>query len=365
MRNGKGYFDHDLVLRPSPWSPVLITGGCGFIGTNLADRLLSAGERVILFDNLSRPGVKRNCEWLQRKHGKLVQLEIGDIRNSKAIERSIGGASAVFHFAAQVAVTTSLLDPRLDFEVNAVGTLNVLEALRPHRSRIPLIFTSTNKVYGSLQDVPLIEDQNRYQPVDEKLRSCGIAESRGLEFYSPYGCSKGTADQYVLDYAKLFGLPAVVFRMSCVYGPHQCGTEDQGWVAHFLVQASGRRPITLFGDGKQVRDILFVEDLVDALLLARENVKDLTGKAFNIGGGTERSTSLLELISLIAALNGVTPQVEFADWRPGDQRYYATNFSKFRAATGWIPGTSVEQGIRKLFAWLQGAEGKQRLTAVS
>ncbi|HEY6840629.1 MAG TPA: GDP-mannose 4,6-dehydratase [Chthoniobacterales bacterium] len=243
-------------------------------------------------------------------------------------------ASAVFHFAAQVAVTTSLLDPRCDFEVNAMGTLNVLEALRSLPSPIPLIFTSTNKVYGSLKDVTLLEDNDRYEPKDESLRSNGIGENRGLEFYSPYGCSKGTADQYVLDFARLFGLPALVFRMSCVYGPHQLGTEDQGWVAHFLLQAN-------------------------------ERINDLTGEAFNIGGGTGRTISLLELISLIASLNGVAPRVAFEDWRPGDQRYYATNFSKFNAATGWIPETSVEHGIGGLYAWLQGSDGRQRLAAIS
>ena len=365
MKSGRANFNHDLIIQPARLQPVLITGGSGFIGTNLADRLLSAGERVILLDNLSRPGVERNCEWLQRKHGKLVQLEIGDIRNAKAVEKSIGRAGAVFHFAAQVAVTTSLLDPRFDFEVNAMGTLNVLEALRSLPSRIPLIFTSTNKVYGSLKDVTLLEDNNRYEPKDESLKSNGIGEERGLEFYSPYGCSKGTADQYVLDFARLFGLPALVFRMSCVYGPHQLGTEDQGWVAHFLLQATGGQPITIFGDGKQVRDILFVEDLVDALLLARERINDLTGEAFNIGGGTGRTISLLELVSLIASLNGVAPRVAFEDWRPGDQRYYATNFSKFHAATGWTPGTSVEHGIMNLYAWLQGSDGRQRLAAIS
>jgi CDP-paratose 2-epimerase len=365
MKNGRENFDDDVIIRPVHLHPVLITGGSGFIGTNLADRLLSAGERVMLLDNLARPGVERNYQWLQRRHGNLVQLKIGDIRNAEVVERSIRTASAVFHFAAQVAVTTSLINPRLDFEVNAMGTLNVLEALRNLPSKVPLIFTSTNKVYGSLKDVTLIEDGNRYEPKDESLRCNGIGENRGLAFYSPYGCSKGTADQYVLDYASLFELPAVVFRMSCVYGPHQLGTEDQGWVAHFLLQATEGRPITLFGDGKQVRDILFVEDLVDALLLARERSGDLAGEAFNIGGGTGRTTSLLELISLIACLSGVGPRIEFEDWRPGDQRYYATNFSKFHAATGWTPGTSVENGIRGLHAWLKGSGGRQRLAAVS
>ncbi len=208
MKNGRENFDDGVIVRPVHLQPVLITGGSGFIGTNLADRLLSAGETVMLLDNLSRPGVERNYEWLQRKHGKLVQLEIGDIRNAELLNDPFGQASAVFHFAAQVAVTSSLINPRLDFEVNAMGTLNVLEALRSLPSQVPLIFTSTNKVYGSLKDVTLLEGNDRYEPKDESLKFNGIGENRGLAFYSPYGCSKGTADQYVLDYARLFGLPA-------------------------------------------------------------------------------------------------------------------------------------------------------------
>jgi CDP-paratose 2-epimerase len=344
--------------------PVVITGGAGFVGTNLADRLLSDGERVILFDNLSRAGVERNYEWLERKHRGHVRLEVADTRDVTAIRRVLSDAGAVFHLAAQVAVTTSLVEPRFDFEVNAIGTLNILEALRSLKNSPPLIFTSTNKVYGSLSDVPLTEQDEQYEPIDEELKDKGISESQQLNFYSPYGCSKGTADQYVLDYARLFGLPAVVLRMSCVYGPHQCGTEDQGWVAHFLLQAIARRPITLFGDGKQVRDILFVEDLVEALLLARERSHDLAGEAFNLGGGPRNITSLLELLALIADLESVEPRVERQGWRPGDQRYYATNFSKFQAATGWVPKVSVANGVRRLHAWLQRARATEALAAV-
>jgi CDP-paratose 2-epimerase len=365
MRNGRSDFGGGNVVRAGRLKPVVITGGSGFIGTNLADRLLSAGERVVLFDNLSRAGVEQNHEWLRRRHGGLVQLEVADTRNMAAVSRVVRTASAVFHFAAQVAVTTSLTHPRLDFEVNAIGTLNLLEALRSLHEPPPLIFTSTNKVYGSLSEVALTERGERYEPGDERVRENGINENQRLDFYSPYGCSKGTADQYVLDHARLFGLSGVVFRMSCIYGPHQFGTEDQGWVAHFLVQATEGRPITLFGDGKQVRDILFVEDLVDALLLARERAHDLAGEAFNIGGGARNTTSLLELMALIADLEGAAPRVEWGDWRPGDQRYYVSNFSKFHAATGWTPKVNVERGVSRLHAWLQGARDEKRLAAVS
>jgi nucleoside-diphosphate-sugar epimerase len=291
------------------------------------------------------------------RHISSVEITKGSIDESTA--------SAVFHFAAHMAVTTSLMNPRLDFEVNAMGTLNVLEALRSLNSPPPLIFTSTNKVYGSLGEVNLTELRTRYEPMDERQRQSGIAEDQRLDFYSPYGCSKGTADQYVLDYARLFGVSGVVFRMSCIYGPHQFGTEDQGWVAHFLLKAAEGRPITLFGNGKQVRDILFVEDLVDALLLAREQADALAGKAFNIGGGVGNTTSLLELVSLITHLEGVTPEVEREDWRPGDQRYYVTDLSKFRRATGWAPKVGVEKGIRRLHTWMRDSQDQRRLAAAS
>ncbi len=345
--------------------PVVITGGAGFIGTNLADRLLSDGEEVTLLDNLSRAGVERNYEWLERRHRGRVRLEVEDTRDIAAVRRILSEAGAVFHFAAQVAVTTSLADPRFDFEVNAMGTLNILEALRSLRNPPPLVFTSTNKVYGSLSEVTLTEREGHYEPRDEELKEGGISENQRLNFYSPYGCSKGTADQYVLDHARLFGLPAVVLRMSCIYGPHQCGTEDQGWVAHFLLQAMAGRSITLFGDGKQVRDILFVEDLVEALLLAREHSHNIAGEAFNLGGGPQNVTSLLGLLALIADLESAQPRVERRAWRPGDQRYYVSNFSKFRAATGWAPKVSVRKGVRRLHDWLQSTRTEKTLAPVN
>ncbi len=362
MRNGSSPATNNGAKRH-----VLITGGSGFVGANLAHRLLSQGESVLLFDNLSREGVERNYEWLRDTHGTKVRLEVGDTRDTKALGRAVSHASAVYHFAAQVAVTTSLVEPRHDFEVNALGTLNLLEAIRALRTPPPLIFTSTNKVYGSLPDVALREKNDRYEPVDPAVRISGINEEHRLDFYSPYGCSKGTADQYVLDYARTFGLPAVVFRMSCIYGPHQFGTEDQGWVAHFLIQTMEGRPITLYGDGKQVRDILFVEDLVDAFLLAREKIRSTAGQAFNIGGGPQNTTSLLELMRCIEQLNGTAPRVEWGNWRPGDQRYYVSDFRKYQAATGWSPRVNVEEGVRRLLSWLREshAQPTPRLAAIA
>jgi CDP-paratose 2-epimerase len=332
--------------------PVLITGGAGFIGTNVAHRLLAAGQEVLIFDNLSRPGVEQNLQRLCMHHGNRVRVCVADIRKASAIRKAVQQASQVFHFAAQVAVTTSVLDPQEDFEINALGTLHLLEALRQLTQPPPLVFTSTNKVYGNLQDGTVCKHGTRYVPTDHALQVMGINEECPLAFYSPYGCSKGAADQYVLDYARIYGLPAVVFRMSCIYGPHQCGTEDQGWVAHFLMRALTHTPITLYGNGLQVRDILFVDDLVNALLLAQTHMPALAGQVFNIGGGTANTTSLLELLALIAEIHGQKPVIRFAAWRPGDQKYYASDIQRFSTATGWVPQVRVRQGVAALYAWL-------------
>ncbi|WP_437710460.1 SDR family NAD(P)-dependent oxidoreductase [Sorangium sp. So ce448] len=337
----------------APGRPALITGGAGFIGANLAHRLLQAGETVLLFDNLSRPSVARNVEWLRRTHGDRVTLITGDVRDARAVAAAVRRASSVFHFAAQVAVTTSLVQPVEDFEINARGTLNVLEALRAESAPPPLLLTSTNKVYGGLPDVPLSCSGRRYEPADPELRASGVSEARPLDFHSPYGCSKGAADQYVIDYARTFGLPAAVFRMSCIYGPRQFGTEDQGWVAHFLLQALRREPITLYGDGMQVRDVLFIDDLVDALLLARRDIRQISASAFNVGGGPENTLSLLELLDLIEELDGKRPLIGFEGWRPGDQRYYVSDCRRLSAATGWWPRVRVREGVRRLHGWLR------------
>jgi CDP-paratose 2-epimerase len=331
---------------------VLITGGSGFIGTNLAHRVASSGRRVRLLDNLSRPGVENNLRWLQETHGDRVTIEVADVRDPLAVERAVAGVETIFHFAAQVAVTTSLIDPGHDFDVNARGTFNVLEAARRQANPPAVLFTSTNKVYGGMEDVTLRRRGHRYEPADEILRARGFSENRRLDFHSPYGCSKGAADQYVLDCARSYGLRTAVFRMSCIYGPHQFGTEDQGWVAHFLIRALDGRPLTLYGDGMQVRDVLYVEDLVEAFLLAEKNIGSLAGQAFNMGGGPSNTISLLELVDLIGSLHGRRPAVSFEDWRTGDQRYYVSDVSKFAAATGWSPRVNARQGVGKLYNWL-------------
>jgi CDP-paratose 2-epimerase len=336
-------------------SYVLITGGCGFVGTNLAHRLLSEGRRVCVFDNLSRPGVERNLHWLRATHGKRVLVTVGDTRDPVVVREAVRNASQVFHFAAQVAVTTSLEDPATDFSINAGGTLNVLEAVRTSANRPPLFFTSTNKVYGGLDDVVMKEERLRYAPRDIAIARNGISEERRLDFHSPYGCSKGAADQYVTDYARSYDLRTVVFRMSCIYGPHQFGNEDQGWVAHFLIRALNREPITIYGDGKQVRDILFVDDLVNAFLLAAENIDACAGRAFNIGGGAAHTIRLRELLALLRASDGRDARVEWSDWRTGDQKYYVSDARAFQKLTGWSPRVGVAEGIRALREWLIAA----------
>jgi CDP-paratose 2-epimerase len=348
------------MTRPLTSPTALITGGAGFVAANVADRLALAGRPVRLFDNLSRRGVERNVAWLQRRHGPLVELMVGDVRDAAAVARAVTGVSQVFHFAAQVAVTTSLTDPVTDFEINARGTLNLLEAIRALDQRPTLLFTSTNKVYGHLDDLRLRVVGRRYEPEDRAIAGQGISECRPLDFHSPYGCSKGAAEQYILDYARTFELPAAVFRMSCIYGPHQFGTEDQGWVAHFVIQALRGRPLTLYGDGMQVRDVLFVEDLVDAMLAAHDRMASIRGQAFNIGGGRSNTVSLLELIDVIGGLLGSAPRYSLDAWRTADQRYYVSDTRKFGAVTGWQPRVTVAAGVERLMAWLLESDSQRR-----
>jgi CDP-paratose 2-epimerase len=329
----------------------VITGGAGFIGTNLAERLLGTGHQVLVYDNLSRAGVEQNLQGLCKRHASL-QVHVADIRDKYRVARAIRSARQVFHFAAQVAVTTSLVQPIVDFDVNAAGTINLLEAVRGRPDPPMIVYTSTNKVYGNLLDVDLRATKTRYEPADATTRRYGIGERRPLDFHSPYGCSKGTADQYVLDYARSYGLPAVVFRMSCIYGPHQCGNEDQGWVAHFVARALTRQPLVIYGDGKQVRDLLFVEDLIDAFMHARDHIDEVSGHAFNIGGGPSRATSLLELLELLEPICGGRINLRHEAWRTGDQRYYVSDTRRFQAATGWRPETSVADGVQRLATWL-------------
>jgi CDP-paratose 2-epimerase len=338
----------------------LITGGAGFLGTNLAHHLLSARRPVVIFDNLSRSGAEKNLTWLRRMHGERLRVIVCDIRDRFALREALYSVKHVYHFAAQVAVTTSLIDPVSDFEVNARGTLNLLEEVRRLDGPPTLIFTSTNKVYGGLSDVMLRRNGNRYRPRDPGIEAAGIGEDRVLDFHSPYGCSKGTADQYVLDYARVYRLPAVVFRMSCIYGPHQYGTEDQGWVAHFLIRAIERQPITIYGDGKQVRDVLYIDDLLDAFARAVAHIGITSGQTYNIGGGAGNTVSLLELLDIIRNLTGEPVVPSFEAWRTGDQRYYVSDFSRFRAATGWAPRVGIGEGLARLHDWLRGTRGLAR-----
>jgi CDP-paratose 2-epimerase len=337
----------------------LITGGAGFIGSNLAHRLLAMGRRVRVLDNLSRPGVEQNLQWLRQQHGALLEFVRADIRDAAAVDQAMAGVQQVFHFAAQVAVTTSLEDPREDFAINALGTLNVLEAARARPVPPAILMTSTNKVYGGLEDLQLSVQGQRYLPVDAQVTARGIGESRPLDFHSPYGCSKGTADQYVLDYARSYGMTTLVFRMSCIYGPRQFGTEDQGWVAHFILRALRGERITLYGDGMQVRDVLFVDDLVDAFLLGEQNAARLKGCAFNMGGGPRNTISLQDLLDRIEQLHGQRPPVSFDAWRTGDQRYYVSDTGAFQRETGWAPKVAADEGIGRLFDWLAARQDKR------
>jgi CDP-paratose 2-epimerase len=337
----------------------LITGGAGFIGSNLANRLLGMGRKVRILDNLSRPGVEQNLQWLRQQHASNLEFVRADVRDAGAVAQAVAGATQVFHFAAQVAVTTSLDKPHEDFAINAMGTLNVLEAARARPVPPAVFLTSTNKVYGGLEDLQLSVQGQRYLPVDATIAAQGIGEDRPLDFHSPYGCSKGTADQYVIDYARSYGLTTLVFRMSCIYGPRQFGTEDQGWVAHFILRALRGERITLYGDGMQVRDILFVEDLVDAFLLAEQNAPRLKGRAFNMGGGAANTISLIDLLDRIEQLHGERPSVSFDTWRTGDQRYYVSDTRCFQRETGWQQRVKAEDGIARLYHWLAARQEKR------
>ncbi|MBN1237464.1 MAG: NAD-dependent epimerase/dehydratase family protein, partial [Gammaproteobacteria bacterium] len=303
-------------------------------------------------DNLSRPGVEANLRWLEARHGERLRHVAGDVRDAKVVRDAVDGSDFVYHLAAQVAVTTSLGDPLEDHAINVAGTLNVLEAVRRSRARPGLLFASTNKVYGALDDVAMRAEAKRYQPEDERIRAHGIGEDRPLDFISPYGCSKGAADQYVLDYCHSFGIDAVVFRMSCIYGPRQRANSDQGWVTHFLRSALDGAPLTIFGDGRQVRDLLFIEDFVAALAAARRQIESLSGRAFNIGGGPANSMSLLELIEAAESLSRRPLELAFDEPRPGDQLYFAADCRRFTAETGWAPTTSPDAGIERLWTWL-------------
>ena len=336
---------------------VLITGGAGFIGANLGDALMRDGQRVTVFDNLSRPGVERNLRWLCDRHGDRLRVIPADLRNQTSLTKIVAEATSVIHLAAQTAVTTSLTGPTEDFEVNARGTLNLLEAVRATGGTVPVIFASTNKVYGALADLEVVDDGERCAPQDAGLAGHGVAEDRPLDFCTPYGCSKGVADQYVLDYARSYGIPAAVLRMSCIYGPRQFGTEDQGWVAHFLIRALERQPITVFGSGRQVRDILHVSDAVAAYRAVLDRIDTLSGRAFNLGGGPRNAVSLSEVLAEIGRLTGLPPEIGYEDWRQGDQPWFVADTRALASATGWQPRIGWHDGLADLADWL--AEGRR------
>ncbi|MBP1884294.1 NAD-dependent epimerase/dehydratase family protein [Sinorhizobium mexicanum] len=331
---------------------IVIVGGSGFVGSNLADSFLRDGEEVIVLDNLSRAGVERNLEWLVATHRGAVHPVLADIRELTAIEPVFKDAKAVFHLAAQTAVTTSLQQPIDDFETNARGTLNVLEAARKAGRRAPVIFASSNKVYGALAQMRVQEFGGRHLPADDLVRSHGVSEAQPLDFCTPYGCSKGVADQYVLDYRRSFGLPTAVLRMSCIYGPRQFGTEDQGWVAHFLIRALAGEPISIYGDGKQVRDILHVRDAVAAYRALLKSIDRLNGRPFNLGGGPENAVSISQVLGEIELLVGRPLSTEEHDWRAGDQLFFVADTRALADAVGWKARTSWRAGLRELHGWL-------------
>jgi CDP-paratose 2-epimerase len=328
----------------------LITGGAGFIGSHLAERLLEHGNSVVILDNFYRNGSRTTALWLKSLFTNRLEIIEADVsRDMNVINDCVSKCDAVFHFAAQVAVTGSVIDPRLDFETNILGTFNVLEAIRAKSSATPLFFSSTNKVYGSLSAETMEETDYRYV---WPMRRNGISESQSLDLYSPYGCSKGSADQYVLDYARIYGLATVVFRQSCIYGPRQFGIEDQGWLAWFAIAGSRGIPITLYGSGKQVRDVLFVSDLLDLFELALAKIDRIRGNVYNVGGGSQNTLSLLESIPIIEKALSKRIRVEHGEIRPGDQYIYVSDISRVKMDLGWLPTVGISEGIRIMTEWI-------------
>lgn len=333
----------------------LIIGGAGFIGINLAHYLLKNNAEIYIFDNLSRKGTIENINWLTKKHpDQKIEITVGDIRFDKQkLIALIQKVDVVYHLAAQVAVTCSVKDPYEDFTINALGTFNVLEAIRQSGNNPILIYSSTNKVYGGMEDVEIIEKNNRYEYKDLPN---GIPENRLLDFHSPYGCSKGAADQYVHDYSRIYGLRTVVFRQSCIYGKRQFGIEDQGWVAWFTIAATLDRALTIYGDGKQIRDVLYVEDLARAFNQATKMIDKTVGKIYNIGGGIKNTLSLLELVIYLEKMLNKKINYSFSDWRPGDQPVYVSDIQKAKNEFNWEPKISVLEGIEKLSTWVKKNE---------
>jgi CDP-paratose 2-epimerase len=330
---------------------ILITGGAGFIGTNLAHRLLSQDHQVVILDNLSRSGCKQNIEWLQTQYGPdAFTLRVGDLADYEAVESAARGTQRIYHLGGQVAVTTSVHNPRADFHSNALGTFNVLEAARLVGEDPIVIYTSTNKVYGSMKTTRVMETDTRHQYVDFPH---GIPETQPLDFHSPYGCSKGAGDQYARDYARIYGIRSVVVRQSCIYGYRQFGIEDQGWVAWFIIAALKGRPISIYGNGKQVRDVLFIDDLLDAYDSIVEHIDTAAGQIYNIGGGPDNTISIwTEFGPMLENLLGRPIPVDYQTWRPGDQPIYVSDIHKAQRELNWSPQISVEEGIRRLYHWI-------------
>lgn len=329
-----------------------ITGGAGFIGSNYVSRLLERGEKVSIYDNLSRAGSTRNLAWLQGKYGeKAFQLIAGDVRDAELLTVSIHSADVIVHLAAQVAVTTSVTNPREDFEINAQGTFNVLEAARLSERNPVFLYASTNKVYGGMEDVQVVEDATRWKYANLPL---GCPETQPLDFHSPYGCSKGSGDQYVRDYARIYGLPTLVMRQSCIYGPRQFGVEDQGWVAWMIIAAVTGRPLTIYGDGKQIRDILNVDDLLNAYDAGIDRIAAVKGQVYNLGGGPANIMSIwTEFGPLLEKMLGKPVPVQRSDWRPGDQKVFVADIRKAERDLGWKPKVGVSEGVGVLFEWVK------------
>jgi CDP-paratose 2-epimerase len=330
----------------------LITGGAGFIGSNYVPRLLERGERVTIYDDLSRGGAARNLAWLEKTFGEdTFQLVVGDVRDAAQLAGVAREADVIVHLAGQVAVTTSVSEPRPDFEANALGTFNALEAARLSGRNPVFLYASTNKVYGGMEQVPLVEEATRWRYADLPH---GCPESQPLDFHSPYGCSKGAGDQYTRDYARIYGLPTVVVRQSCIYGPRQFGIEDQGWLAWFVIAAVTGRPITIYGDGKQVRDALHVDDLLDAYDAAIARIDQVKSQVYNLGGGPENVIAVwAEFGPMLEKLLGKPISIERGDWRPGDQRVFYADIRKAGRELGWKPKIGVEKGVEKLFKWVR------------
>jgi len=329
---------------------IFITGGAGFIGSNSAHHFAAQGHHITIYDNLSRIGGQANLDWLRQNHAPRLTFVRGDVRDYDHLAQAIAGADVVLHLASQVAVTTSVQNPREDFEINALGTFNVLEAVRHHAPEAAVLYASTNKVYGGMEDVGVVLQGDRYAYASHPY---GIGEDYPLDFHSPYGCSKGAGDQYTIDYARIYGLRTLVFRQSCIYGPRQFGVEDQGWVAHFVIAAQMGRPISIFGDGRQVRDLLHVTDLIHAYELGITQIDNLAGQAINVGGGPQNTLSVwTEFGPLLAELAGHDVPITYHDWRPGDQRVFIADVRQAERLLGWQPTVSPEQGIRDLWAWV-------------